>query len=223
MIGSASSSSSSIGVRNEAEELGCERSTVGSGVAAGFAATVGFAGGGVGVDASSVAIAGGTVRLVTTKTLAGEPRRTGTSTTGSAVTVGGATWKRPAWPRCTLSDTAGALPRSARAAAYRSSGAASATCCSGSGRGRIGPRDAEARAVLAQRRRHRQRLIVAAEHGDRRRVRARDGHGLAILDRRAILEVDRARVGQRQDAAATGARRLLDPFGRRMRRGVLLS
>src|SRR6266542_5130975 len=91
MIGSASSSSSSIGVRNEAEELGCECSTDDSGVAAGFAATVGFAGGGAGVDASSVAIAGGTVRLVTTKTLAGEPRRTGTSTTGSAVTVGGAT------------------------------------------------------------------------------------------------------------------------------------
>src|SRR5262245_59175424 len=48
-------------------------------------------------------------------------------------------------------------------------------------RWRFGPRHREARAIGTQRGRHRQRLITGAEHGDRVRARASDGHCLAVL------------------------------------------
>ena len=49
-----------------------------------------------------------------------------------------------------------------------------------------------------------------------------DAHRLAIFDGRACAEVDCPEVVQRQHAAAAAARRLFDPFGRRVRRRVLL-
>src|SRR5262249_3752979 len=82
------------------------------------------------------------------------------------------------------------------------------------GRAVGGPGDAEASAVLGQRRWHGRRLVVAVDQRDR------SGRGLSEVDRPAVLEGrggaerDGAEVVERQDATSPGGLGLDDPLGR---------
>src|SRR6185436_3730481 len=84
------------------------------------------------------------------------------------------------------------------------------------GAGGAGPRDREAAAVVAERRWLRDGLARAVDHRDRRRAERAECQRLSIPHRAAAGEPNGAEVIERDDPA-TGARRLLDPLGRRTR------